>query len=45
MNQIGILISLYILGTLYVLSPWILVTYLSHKDKKEEKNKNKHVQL
>ena len=41
MNQIGLLIALYILGTLYVLSPWIAVTYLSHKDKKEEKNEKK----
>tara|TARA_B100000073_G_C23244054_1_gene375393 strand:+ start:285 stop:410 length:126 start_codon:yes stop_codon:yes gene_type:complete len=41
MSQIGWLIVMYILGTLYVLAPWIAVTYLSHKDKKCEKSEGK----
>ena len=41
MNQIGLLIALYILGTLYVLSPWIAVTYMLQSDKKSEKSEKK----
>jgi len=41
MNQIGLLIALYILGTLYVLAPWIYVTFMLQSDKKVKKNNKK----
>ena len=41
MNEIGWLVAAYIIGVLYILSPWIAVTYLSHYDDKNKKNEKK----
>ena len=41
MNEIGWLVAAYIIGVLYILSPWIAVTYLSHYDDKSKKNEKK----
>ena len=41
MNEIGWLVAAYIIGVLYILSPWIAVTYLSHYNDKSKKNEKK----
>jgi len=41
MNDIVWLVILYILGTAYVLAPWIAVTFLSHYDEKNKKSEKK----
>jgi len=38
MSDIGWLVVLYIIGVLYILSPWIAVTYMSQSKKKIKKN-------
>jgi len=41
MNEIGWLVVAYVIGVLYILSPWIAVTYLSHNDDKSKKSEKK----
>jgi len=41
MSDIGWLVVLYIIGVLYILSPWIAVTYMLQSDKKSEKSEKK----
>lgn len=41
MSDIGWLIVLYILGTLFVLAPWIAVTFMSHYDDKNKKSEKR----
>jgi len=41
MTEIGWLVVAYIIGVLYVLSPWIAVTYMLQSDKKSEKSEKK----
>ena len=42
MSDIGWLVVLYIIGVLYILSPWIAVTYMLQSDKISEKSENKY---
>ena len=41
MSDIGWLVVLYIVCVLYILSPWIAVTYMLQSDKKSEKSEKK----
>jgi hypothetical protein len=41
MSDIGWLVVMYIIGVLYILSPWVAVTYMLQSDKKSEKSEKK----
>ena len=41
MTEIGWLIVAYIIGVLYILSPWIAVTFMSHYEDKNKKSEKK----
>tara|TARA_B100001248_G_C27183761_1_gene363581 strand:+ start:393 stop:518 length:126 start_codon:yes stop_codon:yes gene_type:complete len=41
MNEIGWLVAAYIIGVLYILSPWIAVTFMLQSDKKSKKSEKK----
>ena len=41
MSDIGWLVVKYIIGVLYILSPWVAVTYMLQSDKKSEKSEKK----
>ena len=46
MSDIGWLVVMYIIGVLYILSPWVAVTYMLQSDKKVKKvKKNKNNRL